>query len=104
MSTPAKTNWRIAGEEVASCNCAWGCPCQFNALPTHGRCEGLMTVRITEGHFGSLKLDGVRFVVAFSFPGAVHEGNGAFQLILDPGTTTEQRDAIVAVTSGAHGG
>src|SRR5690242_10480914 len=40
MSTPAKTPWRIAGEEAGGCNCAWGCPCQFNALPTHGRCEG----------------------------------------------------------------
>ena len=36
MSAPAKTPWRIAGEEVNGCNCAWG-PCQFIALPTHGR-------------------------------------------------------------------
>ena len=25
------------GGEVVSCDCAWGCPCQFNALPTEGR-------------------------------------------------------------------
>ena len=36
----AKTKWRIAGEEVGACNCNWGCPCQFNAPPTLGRCEG----------------------------------------------------------------
>jgi hypothetical protein len=34
------TVWRISGDAVGSCNCAWGCPCQFNAEPTHGRCEG----------------------------------------------------------------
>lgn len=96
--------WHIKGEEAGGCNCAWGCPCQFNALPTHGRCEGLMTVRIAEGHYGKVQLDGVRLAAAFSFPGAIHEGNGTFQLIVDRHATAEQRDAIVAITSGAHGG
>ena len=36
-----------------TCNCAWGCPCQFNALPTHGRCEAMVAVRIREGHYGT---------------------------------------------------
>jgi hypothetical protein len=96
--------WQIRGEQVAGCNCAWGCPCQFNALPTHGRCEGFATFRIAEGRFGEVQLDGVRFAVAFSFPGAVHEGNGTFHVIVDARATAEQRDAIIAVTSGAHGG
>ena len=48
----AKTPWSIAGEEIASCNCAWGCPCQFNALPTTGRCEAFVAWRIDKGHFG----------------------------------------------------
>ncbi len=37
----SKVRWRIAGEEVVSCDCAWGCPCQFNALPTNGRYEAI---------------------------------------------------------------
>jgi hypothetical protein len=49
MSTPAKTPWRIVGEQIGSCNCAWGCPCQFNALPTYGQCEGLNGSHIREG-------------------------------------------------------
>ena len=96
--------WHIKGEEAGGCNCAWGCPCQFNALPTHGRCEGLMTARIAEGHFGSVRLDGIQFAAAFSFPGAIHEGHGTFQLILDERATDEQRKAIVEIVSGAHGG
>ena len=100
----AAESWRIKGEEVGGCTCAWGCPCQFNALPTHGRGEGIMTVRIAEGHFGSVKLDGAKFAAAFSFPGAIHEGNGTFQLILDSRATDQQREAIIAMTSGAHGG
>ena len=32
----AHTDWMIRGPEIASCNCSYGCPCQFNALPTDG--------------------------------------------------------------------
>jgi hypothetical protein len=104
MGTTTTTPWRLVGEEVASCNCAWGCPCQFNALPTHGRCEGLAVVQIDEGHFGDTRLDGVRFARIFWFPGAVHEGNGIRQLIIDAQATPAQREALVALDSGAHGG
>lgn len=97
-------SWRITGEEVGGCNCAWGCPCQFNALPTRGRCEGFVTVRVATGHFGQVRLDGVRFAMAFSFPGAMHEGNGTVQLLVDTRASVEQRDAISEMNSGAHGG
>ena len=96
--------WQIKGEEAGGCNCAWGCPCQFNALPTHGHCQGFVTVRVSEGYFGDLALDGIRFAMAFSFPGAIHQGNGTLQLLLDERATADQRDAVVAMTSGAHGG
>src|SRR5688572_6178202 len=55
------TRWRMVADETTTCNCAWGCPCQFNALPTHGRCEAVTAVRIREGHYGPTKLDGVTF-------------------------------------------
>lgn len=99
-----KVPWRIRGEETGGCNCAWGCPCQFNAAPTHGRCEGFMTIRIAEGHFGRVRLDGARVGLAFSWPAAMHEGNGTLQVLFDAGATPEQRDALAAIVSGAHGG
>jgi hypothetical protein len=106
METPAKTktDWRIAGEETVSCNCAWGCPCQFNALPTTGRCEALGGYQIQEGYFGDTRLDGVRFSRIFSWPGPIHEGNGTRQLIIDEQATQEQRDALIALESGEQGG
>ena len=63
MASNGSTGWHISGEEVVSCNCAWGCPCQFNALPTYGNCEALTAMDIQRGHFGSTPLDGVRFDV-----------------------------------------
>src|SRR6266566_6723596 len=100
MSTPEKTPWRIAGEEVVSCDCAWGCPCQFNALPTHGRCEGLAGWQIREGFFGTTRLDGLRFAQIVAWPGPIHEGNGTRQIIVDEQASPEQRDALIALTSG----
>lgn len=104
MSSGPKTPWRISGDEVGSCNCAWGCPCQFNALPTHGRCEGLAGCHIREGYFGSTRLDGVRFAQLLWWPGAIHEGNGIRQLIVDQQAKPAQRAALIALESGAQGG
>jgi hypothetical protein len=96
--------WRIAGEAVGGCNCAWGCPCQFNALPTRGHCEGFGACEIREGHLGPTRLAGVRFAGLYSWPGAVHEGNGTRQLIVDERASPEQRAAIEALESGEQGG
>ncbi|MGH2982324.1 MAG: DUF1326 domain-containing protein [Solirubrobacterales bacterium] len=104
MAANGNTDWRIRGEEVGSCNCDWGCPCQFNANPTHGNCRALIGYQIREGHFGDTNLDGVRWASLVSWPGAIHEGNGTIQVIVDERASEEQRDAILALESGEHGG
>jgi hypothetical protein len=104
MTDTGKTLWRIVGEEAATCNCAWGCPCQFNALPTHGRCEALVAAHIREGHYGRTKLDGLTFAAAWWFPGAVHEGNAIARLAIDASATPEQRTALLNIVSAKDGG
>jgi hypothetical protein len=104
MSEPTQVKWRIAGEELASCNCDWGCPCQFNALPTTGRCEAFVTCLISNGYFGSIRLDGVVFSRIYWWPRAIHEGNGVRRMIIDEQATKEQCDALIAIESGQHGG
>src|SRR5262249_52090754 len=32
--------WRLEGTLLIACNCDYGCPCNFNALPSYGKCEG----------------------------------------------------------------
>jgi hypothetical protein len=96
--------WRIAGDEVVSCNCAWGCPCQFNALPTNGRCEGVAAFEIHEGHFGEVGLGGVRFARIYSWPASIPEGNGTRLTIIDDRAAADQRSALVALDSAKHGG
>jgi hypothetical protein len=104
MTTNGRTAWRIAGEEVCHCNCDWGCPCQFNAPPTTGRCEAVVGWQIDQGHFGDTRLDGVRFARLYSWPGRIDEGNGTRQMIIDESATDKQRAALDALDSGEHGG
>ena len=56
----AFTEWMISGPSISSCNCAYGCPCQFNALPTDGTCRAAIGVQIDKGHYGKIKLDGLK--------------------------------------------
>ena len=46
------TEWRLKGDWIKNCNCAFGCPCDFNARPTNGNCTGLVGMHIADGHFG----------------------------------------------------
>jgi hypothetical protein len=104
MNAPTKIKWRITGEEVVNCNCSWGCPCQFNALPTNQDCAALIACQISDGYFGDIRLGGVRFARLHWFPGPVHEGNGVRRTIIDERATKEQREALIALDSGQHGG
>ena len=96
------TDWRLEGEWLKNCNCAFGCPCDFNARPTHGNCDGLMAMHIVKGQFGETRLDDLTFAVTVRFPGALHEGNGQLQPIIDERATPEQRAALFEIMSGKH--
>jgi hypothetical protein len=92
--------WWIKGTELVNCNCAYGCPCQFNALPTHGDCRAAIGYEIEEGNFGTVALNGLRAVMLVSWPGPVHQGNGTMQLIIDERATMAQKDALVKIMTG----
>lgn len=95
-------NWSLEGEWLKNCNCAYGCPCDFNARPTNGHCDGFLGMRITKGHFEDVSLNGLSFFVTVHFPGPLHEGNGEIQPIIDERATAEQRDALFQIMSGKH--
>lgn len=97
---PFTTEWVVKGKEFANCNCVYGCPCQFNALPTHGDCRAAVGFQIETGRFGGVKLDGLRAAGLYSWPGAVHEGNGTMQLIIDERASAEQRNALLRIMTG----
>lgn len=98
----AKANWRLEGRWIKNCNCAYGCPCDFNAPPTQGECRGFLGMVIDDGFFEATRLDGLGFFVVVHFPGPLHEGNGEAQPIIDERASPEQREALFAILSGEH--
>ena len=96
----ATVEWRVRADEFASCNCSYGCPCQFNGLPTHRFCEGFFGFRIHEGYFSAVRLDGLAAALIAHCPGALHEGNCTTQLVIDERADAQQRDAFVKILSG----
>ena len=94
------TNWTIKGREFLNCNCSYGCPCQFNALPTHGFCQAVSGMQIEEGVHGTTKLNGLRFAGIFRWPGAIHMGHGESVFVIDERATPDQRNALLRIVSG----
>ena len=94
------TEWTIEGREFVHCNCAYGCPCQFNARPTYGNCHAVLGVAIDSGHHGDTRLDGLRIAAVVAWPGAIHEGRGHIVPIVDERATPEQREALLRIMSG----
>ena len=94
------TQWTIHGREFANCNCSYGCPCQFNALPTHGHCRAVVGVQIDKGRHGSTSLDGLRIAGIYRWPGAVHQGNGEAIAFIDRLADAAQREALLRILTG----
>ncbi len=94
------TPWEIQGDEFVTCNCDYGCPCQFNALPTHGDCQAVAGFVIKKGHYGDVNLDGLTAVAVLKWPGAIHEGNGEVFAVVDENADDAQRNALLAILTG----
>jgi hypothetical protein len=90
----------MKADYVETCNCDFGCPCNFNGFPTYGYCRALVLYHIQSGSFGDVKLDGLDAIVAVSWPKAIHEGNGTFQLFVTNTADQNQRQALVNILSG----
>jgi hypothetical protein len=94
-------DWSVEGVAFCNCNCDYGCPCQFERRPTHGHCRAFEVVRIDKGHFGDVPLDGLHLALLYAWPGAIFEGGGTMQAIIDERANERQREALVTVV---HGG
>ena len=57
--------WTIRAREFTNCNCSYGCPCQFNGLPTHGDCRAVIGIQIDTGRHGETRLDGLKMAAIF---------------------------------------
>jgi hypothetical protein len=90
-----KTRWSIHAYYLDACNCDWGCPCQFNAKPTHGNCDGLSGIHIINGNYGNNDIG--------SWPGPLREGHGKMAYYIDYRVDDRQFDALSKIITGKAG-
>jgi hypothetical protein len=100
-----KPKWQMHAYFLDACNCDWGCPCQFNAKPTHGNCEGVAGYNILNGSYGNgVKLDALNMALIASWPGPIHEGHGKASYYIDNRTDEKQFEALSNIITGKAGG
>jgi hypothetical protein len=98
----AIVDWYLEATAFGNCNCDYGCPCQFESLPTEGHCRGFEAMEVTKGHFAGVKLDGLRAIVFYAWPGPIFDGHGEMQVIIDERAEEDQRAALQTIFTGGE--
>jgi len=103
----APTRWKLAGEYMESCNCAYLCPCVYTnpqGPATSEHCIALLVYRIDRGHYGETPLDGLKFAMVIRSGRVMADGNWLYAGVIDEAASEPQRQALTAIVGGEAGG
>jgi hypothetical protein len=104
MSKETQVKWQMEADYVQACSCDYGCPCEFEAPPSRGFCQGIGAWKIRRGRYGAVKLDGLGLAFAVHTPEAMHKGNGTVAVFIDKKANSPQREALTEIVCGRAGG
>ncbi|HEX5413742.1 MAG TPA: DUF1326 domain-containing protein [Terriglobia bacterium] len=102
----APADWSMNATLIEACSCPMFCQCFFGtktaAHATHEGeqrfCRANIAAKVNRGHFGKVKLDGVRYWIAGDLGDDIADGEGEWYTVtFEPKTTQEQRDALKAI-------
>ena len=57
--------WSVKADYTDTCCCQPTCPCLFGSGPTLGYCDGVTLIEIERGHYGDVRLDGVKVLAVY---------------------------------------
>lgn len=95
---------QVTGDVLIACNCDWGCPCNFNARPTPGFCQGGWIWMIDKGSAADVDVSGLGAAVFAKWPRAIHEGGGQATCYVDDRASDAQYAALSRALRGELGG
>ena len=98
------SEFRLEGDVLIACNCDWGCPCNFNARPSKGFCQGGWIWMIGSGEIDAVSVAGLGVALFAKWPGAIHDGGGRATCYLDARAGEAQRAALTRLLRGDVGG
>ena len=88
--------WGIKADYIEACSCSLFCSCYFNTKPEGGKmCEFNNALRITEGHVGDVKVDGLKLWLSGDLGGDFTKGMKGAVVTMEPKTTKEQEKALM---------
>jgi hypothetical protein len=90
-------DWSIKADYIEACSCSLFCSCYFNTKPEGGMmCEFNNAVKITEGHVGDVKVDGLKVWLSGDLGGDFSKGKMKSAILtVEPGTTKQQQEAVM---------
>lgn len=87
--------WSIKADYIEACSCHLFCPCYFYTQPEGGeRCEFNNAIKITEGHVGDTKVDGLEVWLSGNLGGDFTKPLKSAIITVEPNITPKQEDAI----------
>ena len=93
--------WKVRGSRTAIAILA--APAISTSFQPKITAKAMVGMRINKGKFGGIDLSGLHWAGVVRWPGAMHEGNGELQPIVDVKASEDQRAAIFEALSGNHG-
>ncbi|HEY3135534.1 MAG TPA: DUF1326 domain-containing protein [Blastocatellia bacterium] len=105
----AESDWSFNATIIEACSCPMFCQCYFNTKPAahhdHGGmaehyCRANFGYKVNKGHYGSVKLDGVKFWLAADLGNDFGGGQGDWvEATFEPSVTKEQRAGLAVILS-----
>ena len=95
--------WSIEAKEISADSCDAHCPCPLGLAPTHGHCDYVSLWQVEKGHYGDVKLDGVKFGLAGEFALKVVGQPIKHTFVayyIDSGASAEQKEALRKLFTG----
>lgn len=90
--------WSLKASYIEACSCELFCPCYFNTHPDKDYCKFNNVIKIEKGHYGNVKLDGMKLWMAGDLGGDFSKGElKSVYFTFEPSASQEQVDAALKV-------
>lgn len=94
----SEPSWHVTADYIEACSCNLFCACYFNPTPDKDFCEFNNALRVKKGHYGNVKLDGMKIWVSGNLGANFSSGNVETVIFtFEPTASQEQVDAAVKV-------
>jgi hypothetical protein len=91
-------SWHIDAVVIEACSCNLFCPCWFNGGPGREYCLFNFAIQVKKGHYGSVKLDGMKIWKSGDGGSDLTDGELDSQVVtFEPSATAAQVDAALKV-------